>query len=525
MAFLRQPSVAKSVSNHHQLLRAILQSRLQLWTTLKFSPKQTTNLIQRRSTSSTANWHDGFYRNYSQTLVSTEPIGYRNKPVVEFDHTPIAYRSLITSEEIVHRQHNLILLIAEFLEKISPSSCTKQSPLILIASSPAQFQANTNIPVNDCKASSDFIYFTGLHSGSSDQLISDCVLALFAEDSQKSDSPFRSVIFAPVRSKSDTLWNGADLPTHYRQWLPQVCDQVRPLSELVEFVNTTINPTRRDVFLSRNGLEYRPELVTHLKYFMTYSRVNVPPNDGDDKWSTTLDKPIKSATVRDASNLIDQLRLIKSDTECLALKRIGSIGAQALRNTIKWSQDIVFEQDESFRFYESHIGAKFDFESRLSGAKRLSFPSVCASGPRSTVIHYGRNDQPIDFKQNDSWILTDVGCEDVDGYCCDISRTWPIDNRNTDRGNFQLRLQLYEALISVQSALLQSIQIGTTSLNDLHRNMLTLLNQLLITFNVFDNSVATSDTMAITKKLCPHHASHYIGNPQFFSNSQIVTIV
>lgn len=463
------------------------------------------NINSKRFSSTTViNWHDTLYRNYShqqqQSLQKTEPV---IKPL--FSLPSSSYRNLITSEEIVQRQQNLIQLTCNWLRQISNNS-SSLSPLILIASSTPQYQSNTKIPVNDCKQNSDFTYFTGLHSGSSDQLTSDCVLSLYLDET----NALRSVIFAPKRSKSDELWHGSDLISHYKKWLTLICDEVKPLSELVDFVNRQIKPERRDVFISRNGLQTRPELVTHLKYFMKYS--SGADKDVDiEKWSTSLTQSVKSVNVRDASNLIDQLRVIKSDAECRALHRIGFIGSQALKNTIEWSQHMIHEQDETFNFLESHIAAKFDFESRLYGSKKLSFPSVCASGPRSTIIHYGRNDCPINLDQDDCWVLTDVGCEDIDGYVCDISRTWPVNKHRFNSDHFQLRLQLYEALYGVQQTLIQSIIVGHTTLNDLHKQMWDLLNNLLLEFNVFENPTSARETLSITKKICPHHVSHYIG--------------
>ncbi len=250
-----------------------------------------------------------------------------------------------------------------------------------------------------------------------------------------------------MRTKSEQLWNGPDLASSaYRDqgFLGEVTTEpheVRPLSELIDFVNSTVRKSsRRDVFLSKNGLQYRPELVTHLKYYLVGERPRAPtlssaktdtsPAPGSnrewaEKWSTALAGAVAAVTVRDAAAFIDALRSVKSPAEAAALRRIGRIGARALHRTMAWSREHVSSVPRNIApFYESYIAAKFEFESRLSGAKRIAFPSVCASGKRSTIIHYGRNDKAV--KVGGDWVLTDVGAEDPDGYCCDISRTWPV---------------------------------------------------------------------------------------------------
>lgn len=425
-----------------------------------------------------------------------------------------AYVSFISHQEIRDRQQNLMLLACEHLRKIQPSF-KNLSPLILIATPPPQYQGNTKIPVNECKQNTDFTYLTGLHSGTSDQLTSNCVLAIFLENPDCIDS-CRSIIFSSNRTKSEKQWHGPELNVQYEQWLKQICDDCQPLTELVNFINKHIKPYRRDMFISRKTLEYRPELVTHLKFYLKSSTTSFDKEM--EKWSTSLGQTIQSVNIRDISLFIDQLRVIKSSQEVKAMKRVGHIGALALTNTIEWSRRLFSttntNDNPSFTFIESHIDAKFNFESKLLGARHQSFPSVCASGPRATIIHYGRNDHIITRNDNDNcWILTDVGCEDVDGYCCDISRTWPIDmNRNSIKNDkFQLQSQLYEALIGIQHELVNSITIGHTSLNDLNQLMLNIMARILPEFNMFDESVSNDDVRNIIKRLCPHHVSHYLG--------------
>ena len=209
------------------------------------------------------------------------------------------YHSLISGEEIRQRQHNLLHLTTDWLRVHNHHyhhyhQNYHKSPLILIASNPPQFQAHTTIPVAYGKQNTDFTYLTGLHSAGSDQLTSDCVLALYAEnpdiDPDVYQQQLRSVIFAPTRTKSEQLWNGADLADSLYSksgFLSEITtDGVKPLSELIEFINTLIKQSsRRDIFLSKHGLQYRPELVTQLKYYMIHGmKMNNNYNNKINDW-------------------------------------------------------------------------------------------------------------------------------------------------------------------------------------------------------------------------------------------------
>lgn len=416
----------------------------------------------------------------------------------------IARTRLIPSFEIVDRQQRLMQLILESMEKMNLSG----TPVILIPNTNPLFHPNTKIPVSDCKQNTDFTYLTGLHAGWADQSTADCVLALYLNGDHQSKH-LRSIMFAPMKTKSEQVWFGENFHQLHSEELAEVANEVRPLEELVDFVNDIVRDDRQNVFVSRNGLQLRPELLLRLKYFVRYSSDPMPTmkvgGGGGDNDHLTI-------VVRDASRFIDQLRSIKSTNELAALKRVGEIGAMALGATMAWTRQML--QTTATGCLESHVASKFEFETRLLGAQRLSFPSICAAGSHATVIHYGRNGSPV----NNTWVLTDVGCEDVDGYCCDISRTWPTEVTERDAmnsiagmGEHQFRAQLYEALAAVQHELASSIRVGETTPEDLQTRWSSLLVELLIMFDVFEGSLSKAEVTTLSKRVCPHQVTHFIG--------------
>jgi Xaa-Pro aminopeptidase len=189
-----------------------------------------------------------------------------------------------------------------------------------------------------------------------------------------------------------------------------------------------------------------------------------------------------------------------------------------------------------FLINESQVAAKFDFESRLNGAIKLSYPSVVAGGPRATFIHYGSCNK---FMKQEDWILMDAGCEDMEGYVSDITRCWMIAGQeNIQVSSSQSRLQaaLYEALCEVQHHLMnhlksslpqsssESLSLSSVrdiedlnkmsnsiSLDQLFQVMCVLLGKVLIEFGVIPKSSSTSESARLAYKFCPHHVSHFLG--------------
>jgi Xaa-Pro aminopeptidase len=184
------------------------------------------------------------------------------------------------------------------------------------------------------------------------------------------------------------------------------------------------------------------------------------------------------------------------------MRRVCRIGSEAMLKTMVWTKSM----SEDNLINESQIAAKYEFESRLNGAQKISFPTVCGSGQRSTIIHYGANNQ---FCGPKDWVLMDAGCEDVNGYNSDITRSWPIN------GNFRqqrLRHDLYEALCEVQRDLISALTADPMmTLDLLFRLMLSLLGKVLLDFKVLDISVSPQEASALAFKFCPHHVSHYLG--------------
>ncbi len=77
----------------------------------------------------------------------------------------------------------------------------------------------------------------------------------------------------------------------------------------------------------------------------------------------------------------------------------------------------------------------------------LAFPSVVASGVNATVLHH--KPANIAIEKNDL-VVVDVGAK-FEGYCADISRTYPVSGKFSDRQRY-----LYEIVLSVQEAVAEA---------------------------------------------------------------------
>lgn len=243
------------------------------------------------------------------------------------------------------------------------------------------------------------------------------------------------------------------------------------------------------------GFTFKDKPIFSTTYLQRYEQLKNHSSDNQ-KLSFTL------------SNYIDKQRLIKSKEEMSAMRRTCKLGSNALKKTIKWSS-------EKNQVNENQLACLFDYESRINGAVKMSYPAVCAGNDRATIIHYGSNCENL---QSGDWVLVDAGCEDSDGYCSDITRCWQIgttindSNSNDKIVNSKLQFALYQALCELQKKLISSVEVGQTSLNDLFIEMCDGLLVILKEFGVIEKSIFNvGNSFSQVYPYCPHHVSHFLG--------------
>jgi len=89
------------------------------------------------------------------------------------------------------------------------------------------------------------------------------------------------------------------------------------------------------------------------------------------------------------------------------------------------------------------VQAALEFVFRTGGSPRNAYPSIVASGPNATILHYSENARRMD---DGDLLLIDAGCEW--GYhAADITRTFPVNGRFTPP-----QRRIYEVVLRAQLA-------------------------------------------------------------------------
>lgn len=131
-----------------------------------------------------------------------------------------------------------------------------------------------------------------------------------------------------------------------------------------------------------------------------------------------LKDALTSCELTVASELIDNPRTVKDKNELELLARAEQIGDEAFTHILDIIKPGITERE---------IALELEFYMKRQGASKLSFDTIVASGPNSSMPHAQVTDRVI---ENGDFVTMDFGCV-YKGYCSDMTRTiavgTPID--------------------------------------------------------------------------------------------------
>ena len=146
----------------------------------------------------------------------------------------------------------------------------------------------------------------------------------------------------------------------------------------------------------------------------------------------------------DLGCILHELRLIKRAPELRVMKKAAAISVNAHRRAMARCAP-------GMREYE--IEAELEYVFRQGGAQYPAYPSIVAGGANACVLHYIDN---RDRLRKGDLLLIDAGAE-LDCYCADITRTFPINGRFS-----ATQKALYDIVLAAQLAAIDAVKPGAT---------------------------------------------------------------
>ena len=157
-----------------------------------------------------------------------------------------------------------------------------------------------------------------------------------------------------------------------------------------------------------------------------------------------LKERFPSIEVKDCSEMIWNLRMIKTPAEIDLLRKAGRIGVKAHREIMKATR---------VGMYEYELAALFEYLCKKEGARDLAYNVIISSGENHPYVHYYKHDRLL---QDGDFIVVDAG-PDYGYYDVDISISYPANGKFTPR-----QREIYEACYAVEQACLNLYRPGIT---------------------------------------------------------------
>ncbi|MDO6445877.1 Xaa-Pro aminopeptidase [Colwellia sp. 1_MG-2023] len=194
----------------------------------------------------------------------------------------------------------------------------------------------------------------------------------------------------------------------------------------------------------------------------------------------------------DCQNMVEELRLIKSEDELTIMRQVNVISGKAHQRAM--------EKTTAGKF-EYQIEAEILHEFARYGARFPAYNSIVAGGDNANILHYTNNDQQLN---DGDLLLIDAGGE-LAGYAADITRTFPVN------GVFSApQKALYQLVLDAQQQCIQAIKPGQT-LGHLNELCCEVLTKGLLELGILSGDYQTLLSEKACKKYFIHGLGHWLG--------------
>jgi Xaa-Pro aminopeptidase len=197
-------------------------------------------------------------------------------------------------------------------------------------------------------------------------------------------------------------------------------------------------------------------------------------------------------TVIDAGSIIQAMRLVKSPDELEMIREAVSITAKAQREMMRVTRPGA---------YEYEVEAAIEYVFKQSGSSYPGFPSIVASGPNATTLHYIESTRQM---LRNELLLVDIGAE-YNLYSGDLTRTVPVN------GKFHRnQAALYNIVLEALTEATEAVKPGIT-IRELHQISAKTISEGLLELGILEGDLDAVMENRLYGKFFPHGVSHHLG--------------
>ena len=189
-------------------------------------------------------------------------------------------------------------------------------------------------------------------------------------------------------------------------------------------------------------------------------------------------------------------RRVKNEKEKKLLKYIAKISNDAHMALMKYMAVGLNERDTE-NFFLQYLRDNYY-------TKFMAYGCICASGANAATLHYVLNNR--DMEDGDIY-LTDMGIRFL-GYCSDISATFPVNGKFTEK-----QKKIYNIVLDSNQRVIKAMKPGITKYAELDK-----LSKIIILEGLQSIGILSKDYTAeqmfndgLARTFMPHSIGHFLG--------------
>ena len=201
---------------------------------------------------------------------------------------------------------------------------------------------------------------------------------------------------------------------------------------------------------------------------------------------------VTPARVDDPGPVLHELRLLRAPEELARQRRACEISRDGHAEAMRYAAP---------GQHEYEVQAALEFVFKKHGSPRNAYPSIVASGPNATILHYSENDRRM---EDGDLLLIDAGCE-WGYYASDITRTFPVN------GRFTLpQRRIYEVVLRAQLAAIAAARPGERY-DAMHEAARRELAAGLVALGIVPRGLDDTLAMHHYREFYMHGTGHWLG--------------
>jgi Xaa-Pro aminopeptidase len=361
---------------------------------------------------------------------------------------------------------------ARLLEKLDPETI-----FVLFSSPPRVYSLDVDY---EYRQDSDMLYLTGI-----DQ--EDTTLVLMPGNKTK-----REILFVHDPDPRREHWEGHLFTTDEAKAASGI-DTVYLASQWNAFISQILNgspyPRRSGTRNEEFDAFFDALKAGKARLALVYGRRPGPdePLTPVLEFARAIRERSSGVEIRDVTGLVSGLRQVKTAYERKVLTRSVEISAEAHLAAMRTARPGRWEYEVEAALEQVYLA---------NGAMNPGYPSIVASGPNATVLHYGKSSRQM--KDGDLLLLDAAGS--YQGLTGDITRTYPVNGVFTPE-----QREIYRIALAAQDAGTKAAVVGNTT-NDVEKAVAEAIKEGLLRIGLITDAKGDQFRTWATHGVC-----HWIG--------------